>query len=83
MLTLTPRSGRNFTRTTHDCGPQSIHTAGCELKWLNNSARASRCEFFWDYNVNISSDKLFEILQDFETGHEALLAAPQADWARR
>jgi hypothetical protein len=28
-------------------------------------------------------DKLFKIPQDLETGHEALLVATQADWARR
>jgi len=27
-------------------------------------------------------DKLFEIPQDFETWHEALLVATQADWVR-
>jgi hypothetical protein len=30
----------------------------------------------------VQQDKLFEIPQDFEIGHKALLAATQADWAR-
>ena len=32
--------------------------------------------------VQAQEDKLFEIPQDFETGHKALLAAKQTDWAR-
>jgi hypothetical protein len=49
------------------------------LIWVEGSVEEGVVE---QQQEQVQEDKLFEIPQDFETWHEALLVATQADWAR-